>query len=155
RNRLPRPQLRLPRRSLCPILASASDFDREVKKRHEGELVSFLFGTTPALFAVLLWLPFCFFPRGHATQGELSSMKSSAGRDTEKQSMRQFTWMAALVLAIVARYAEPNDRISLTVAAAVVFSVGTVLPKVFVWPYRFFLIGFYPVIRLTTIIFAT
>jgi hypothetical protein len=93
-------------------------------------------------------------PKLNSHAGESRRMKSSAGRKgPEKRSLRHFAWIIALVLAIAARYSEPNTRTALTLAAAIVFAVGTVLPQVFSWPVRLLLIGFYPVIRLATMIF--
>src|SRR5262249_1026049 len=80
-------------------------------------------------------------------------MKSSDPGTPDNQNLRHFAWVLALILAIAARYADPTTRVILTFVAAVIFAVGTVLPRRFVWPYRLLLLGFYPLIWLATTIF--
>jgi hypothetical protein len=52
--------------------------------------------------------------------------------------MRHFAWVIALGLAVLARFWIGPSQVYLALAAAAVFSVGTVLPRLFRLPYKLF-----------------
>jgi hypothetical protein len=73
--------------------------------------------------------------------------------DPSKRHLRHFAWIIALAVAVGTRYCGPAQQAYMALAAAVIFSIGTVLPGAFRWPYKITLTGFYPVIWLATIVF--
>jgi hypothetical protein len=69
--------------------------------------------------------------------------------DPPRRHLRAFAWVAALVLALFAVFYESSPSAwSLRLAAAAIFAVGTVLPRMLRWPYFFLLVVFYPVLWL-------
>jgi hypothetical protein len=56
--------------------------------------------------------------------------------EPSKRSMRHFAWLIALCLAVLARFWDGPNQVYLALAAAAVFSVGTVLPRLFRLPYK-------------------
>jgi len=71
-----------------------------------------------------------------------------------RRTLRHFAWIVALGLLVLARFCEQAEQTYLAVVSAVIFSIGTVLPRTFLWPYKLALIGLYPFGWLATIIFA-
>ncbi len=52
-----------------------------------------------------------------------------------RRRLRHFAWAVALLLAVIAWRQERQAALPLQIAAALVFSVGTVLPRTMRWPY--------------------
>jgi hypothetical protein len=81
-------------------------------------------------------------------------MSSPIGQgEPSKRHLRHFAWIIALAVALGTRYLGPAPQAYLAVVAALIFSIGTVLPGAFRWPYKIALTGFYPVIWFATIVF--
>jgi len=59
--------------------------------------------------------------------------------EPSKRHLRYLTWIVALGLALSARYRPAGEQPYLAPVAAIVFSVGTVLPQVFRLPYKIIL----------------
>jgi hypothetical protein len=59
--------------------------------------------------------------------------------EPSKRHLRYLAWIIALGLALAARYRPVGEQAYLTLIAAIVFSVGTVLPQVFRLPYKILL----------------
>jgi hypothetical protein len=75
----------------------------------------------------------------------------SSNQEPAKRSMRHFAWMVALVLAVLARFLTGPEQVYLAFAAAGVFSIGTVLPRLFRLPYKLLCM---PILRLAKWAFA-
>jgi hypothetical protein len=73
--------------------------------------------------------------------------------EPSKRHLRHFAWIMALTVAVGTRYCGSGPQPYLALAAALFFSIGTVLPGAFRWPYKIALTGFYPVIWFATIVF--
>jgi hypothetical protein len=66
--------------------------------------------------------------------------------DPPRRRLRHFAWVLALLLAVLALLLTPSPHAwPLRLAAALVFAGGTVLPRLFRWPYFAFLVALYPV----------
>jgi hypothetical protein len=66
-----------------------------------------------------------------------------------RRQLRQFAWLAALFLAVLSWAGEASfGTLSLRLAAAFVFALGTVLPGILRWPYVALLLIVYVLGRL-------
>ena len=72
----------------------------------------------------------------------------TTNRDISKRQLRYFAWVVALGLAVLATFLESSRPAwPLQLAAALVFGVGTVLPRLLHWPYLLLLLILRPFIR--------
>jgi hypothetical protein len=85
--------------------------------------------------------------RRHRTAESRSSIREW---EPSKRHLRYLTWIIALGLALTARYRPADEQAYLALVAAIVFSVGTVLPQVFRLPYKILLT---PLVWLAILVF--